>query len=48
MDQDVPVDLPVEALRLETVFGDGIRGLAVYGAKLVRPDSIAVLTASMT
>ena len=38
----------VEALRLESSFSDGIRGLAVYGAKLVRPDSIAVLTASMT
>lgn len=38
----------VEALRLETKFADGIRGLAVYGAKLIRPDSIAVLTASMT
>lgn len=38
----------VEALRLETKFADGIRGLAVYGAKLVRPDSLAVLTASIT
>jgi len=31
-----------EALRLQTTFADGVRGLHVYGAKLVRPDSIAV------
>lgn len=31
-----------EALRLETTFADGVRGLHVYGAKLVRPDAIAV------
>lgn len=31
-----------EALRLQTTFGDGVRGLHVYGAQVVRPDSIAV------
>ena len=31
-----------EALRLQTTFADGIRGLHVYGAKMVRPDAIAV------
>ena len=31
-----------EALRLQTTFGDGVRGLHVYGAKVVRPDAIAV------
>lgn len=31
-----------EALRLQTTFADGVRGLHVYGAKLVRPDCIAV------
>lgn len=38
----------VETLRLQTTFGTGVRGLHVYGAKLVRPDAIAVLTASKT
>lgn len=31
-----------EALRLQTTFADGVRGLHVFGAKLVRPDAIAV------
>jgi len=31
-----------EAIRLQTSFGDGLRVLHVYGAKLVRPDHIAV------
>jgi hypothetical protein len=31
-----------EALRLQTQFGDAVRCLHVYGAKLVRPDHIAV------
>jgi hypothetical protein len=31
-----------EALRLQTTFADAVRGLHVYGAKLVRPDHIAV------
>lgn len=37
-----------EALRLQTTFADAIRGLHVYGAKLVRPDFIATLTASQS
>lgn len=31
-----------EALRLQTTIADGVRGLHVYGSKLVRPDAIAV------
>jgi hypothetical protein len=31
-----------EAMRLQTTFADGVRGLHVYGGKLVRPDHIAV------
>lgn len=38
----------VENIRLETTFGDGVRGLHVYGAKLVRPDAIASVYASVT
>ena len=30
-----------EALRLEGYFGDGIRGLHVYGAKVIRPENLA-------
>jgi N4-gp56 family major capsid protein len=37
-----------EALRLQTTFGTGVRGLHVYGAKLVRPDAIATVVASIT
>ena len=33
--------LSTEALRLENTFGDGIRGLHVYGARLVRPANVA-------
>jgi hypothetical protein len=29
-----------EALRLENTFGDGVRGLHLYGAKVVRPDQL--------
>jgi hypothetical protein len=36
----------VEALRLQTTVADAVRGLHLYGAKLTRPDSIAVLKAS--
>ena len=38
----------VETLRLQTTFGTGVRGLYVYGAKLVRPDAIATVVASIT
>ena len=31
-----------EALRLQTTIADGVRGLHVYGAKLIRPDAIGV------
>ncbi|MEV5710168.1 coat protein [Actinoallomurus sp. NPDC052274] len=31
-----------EALRLQTTFADGVRGLHVYGAQVIRPDCIAV------
>lgn len=31
-----------EALRLQTTFADAVRGLHVYGGKLIRPDHIAV------
>jgi hypothetical protein len=34
--------MQTEALRLQNQFADGVRGLHVYGAKLVRPDCIAV------
>lgn len=37
-----------EALRLQTTFADAVRGLHVWGAKLVRPDFLATLTASQT
>jgi len=36
----------VEALRLQTTFADAVRGLHLYGAKLIRPDSVATLDAS--
>jgi hypothetical protein len=31
-----------EALRLQSTFADGVRGLHVYGAQVVRPDCLAV------
>lgn len=37
-----------EAYRPESSFADAVKGLHVYGAKLVRPDHVAVLTASPT
>lgn len=30
-----------EALRLENTFGDGVRGLHLYGAKVIRPELLA-------
>ena len=38
----------VEAYRPENSFSDALKGLHVYGAKLVRPTGIAVLTAPIT
>jgi hypothetical protein len=36
----------MEAMRLESDFADGIRGLLVYGASVLRPEAMAVLTAT--
>jgi hypothetical protein len=38
----------VEAYRPEAKFADAIKGLLLYGAKLIRPDSIATAIASQT
>lgn len=38
----------VEAFRPESAFSDALKGLSLYGAKLVRPDAIATLVASIT
>lgn len=32
----------MEALRLESKIGDGLRALMIYGAKVIRPESLAV------
>lgn len=37
-----------EAYRPQSSFSDAVKGLHLYGAKLIRPDGIAVLTASIT
>jgi hypothetical protein len=37
-----------EALRLENSFKDGVKGLHVYGAKVVRPEEIATLFATIS
>lgn len=37
-----------EAYRPENGFSDAVKGLALYGAKLIRPDGIAIATASQT
>ena len=38
----------VESLRPESSFSDAVKGLDLFGAKLVRPSGIATLTASIT
>ncbi len=38
----------VEAYRPEAAFSDALKGLSLYGAKLVRPSGIATLVASIT
>ena len=38
----------VEAYRPESAFSDAIKGLHLYGAKVVRPDALATLDASLT
>ena len=40
--------LKTEAYRLEKGFDDGVKGLHVYGAKILKPDIVAVLTANFT
>lgn len=40
--------LQTEALRLENQFGDGIRGLHVYGAKVTRPTNVARVDVEVT
>lgn len=37
----------VEAIRLQDDFADGVRGLCVYGATVLRPEAMAVLTATI-
>lgn len=37
-----------EAYRPESSFSDAVKGLALYGAKLLRPEAIATATASQT
>ncbi|MFE9865876.1 P22 phage major capsid protein family protein [Streptomyces sp. NPDC005506] len=36
----------METLRLQNTFASAVRGLHLYGAKVIRPDALAVLTAS--
>jgi hypothetical protein len=36
--------LKVEAYRVEKRFADAVKGLNVYGAKVVRPEALGVLT----
>lgn len=38
----------VEAFRPESAFADAVKGLHLYGCKVVRPDSIATVVASIT
>jgi hypothetical protein len=40
--------LEVDAYKPEKRFGDALKGLAVYGAKVVRPNCLAVLTGNPT
>ncbi len=39
--------LETEALRLENVFGDGIRGLHVFGRRVVRPECLALASVTV-
>lgn len=38
----------VEALRLETAFADGLRGLHLFGAKVIRPAQLAKIDVTVT
>jgi hypothetical protein len=40
--------LSMEAYRPESSFSDAVKGLYVYGAKVTRPDALALLTADYT
>lgn len=42
----IPIDF-VESIRLENQFGDGVRGLHVYGAKVVRPEALALASVTV-
>jgi len=37
--------LKIEAYRPDNRFSDAVKGLYVYGAKVIRPEGIAVLSA---
>lgn len=37
----------VETLRLENQFGDGVRGLHLYGAKVIRPEALALASVTV-
>jgi hypothetical protein len=37
-----------ETIRLETTFGDGVRGLKVYGYKVVVPNALLTLKMKTT
>ena len=37
----------IEAVRRESFFADGVKGLYIYGAKVARPDHLGVVYASM-
>jgi hypothetical protein len=38
----------VEAVRLENYFSDGVKGLSIYGAKVIRPDHLGVVYAQFS
>lgn len=40
--------LKTEAYRREKGFDDGVKGLHVYGAKILRPEAVAVATVNFT
>lgn len=37
----------VETIRLENQFGDGVRGLHLYGAKVIRPEALALASVTV-
>lgn len=38
----------LESMRLESAFADGVRGLMVYGASVLKPEGVACLTATVS